>query len=182
MRAMRGRAHYLLLVVAGLFLGGFVIDVATGTVTLGDSILQGLIAAAALGAFGLARRSQRERVAFFTFVAANAEAIRAGTARYRGEPLSYATRLRVYHVVVSLLVVSFRTRTRPVLHPSRASTATRLASCAVTLACGWWGIPWGPIWTLRAMSRNVRGKDELTLGEIIEGRFAIDVPRAKVSS
>lgn len=168
---MQDRVYFVLPVVAALFLAGFVANLVTGEVRFGDSIVQWSIAGVALVAFWFIRRNHREHEEFFAFIAANEEAIRAGTARYQGEPLSYATRLRIYHMVLSFLFVSFRTQSQLIVHPSRRAMATRIGYDAVNLIFGWWGIPWGPIWTVRAILSNARGKDEMALGEIIEGAW-----------
>lgn len=78
-------------------------------------------------------------------------------------------------MVLSFVFISFRTQSQPTSYPSRKATATRLGCDAVNLICGWWGIPWGPIWTVQAFLSNARGKDEMTLGEIIEGARRMQV-------
>ena len=32
----------------------------------------------------------------------------------------------------------------------------------LTLLVGWWGIPWGPIYTIQAVSRNLKGGHDVT--------------------
>jgi hypothetical protein len=58
--------------------------------------------------------------------------------------------------IVSLIVISFR----------RGGAAVLCASCrryraieysAISVLAGWWGIPWGIVWTLHALANNLRG-------------------------
>ena len=32
----------------------------------------------------------------------------------------------------------------------------------LSLLAGWWGIPWGPIWTIQALVTNLRGGKDVT--------------------
>jgi len=32
----------------------------------------------------------------------------------------------------------------------------------LSLLAGWWGIPWGPIWTVQALVTNFRGGKDVT--------------------
>jgi len=32
---------------------------------------------------------------------------------------------------------------------------------------GWWGIPWGPIYTIASLVRNARGGYKLRIGELL---------------
>ena len=37
----------------------------------------------------------------------------------------------------------------------------------VSLVCGWWGIPWGPIWTVSTLIANCRGGRDVT-AEVVQ--------------
>ena len=37
---------------------------------------------------------------------------------------------------------------------------------AISLLLGWWGIPWGPIWTISTMVSNFRGGKDVT-GQVV---------------
>ncbi|MEO8845874.1 MAG: hypothetical protein ABI591_33850 [Kofleriaceae bacterium] len=164
--------------MAALFLAGFVANVVNHDLSLGDSIIQWTIAIACVVAFVFVRSQQRARVELGAFLDANRAAVLDGTARYRGQPITYATRLHVYDIVLSFLFVSFKLTSRPVVVGAPGSGKLRAGCTAVTLVFGWWGIPWGPIWTIRAVSRNVRGTKVITIGELYEGVARTAVPAA----
>ena len=174
------RTHYLLLVVAALFLAGFVANLVAGELTIGDSVIQLVIASGAVASFLFIRKQAHEREAFLTYLAANADAIRAGTAAFRDQPLTYATRLRNPELVLSFFLVSFRVPTRPVVYASRAERRLRVGCTLVTLVFGWWGIPWGPIWTVQTLRRNLSSAGEVTIAELLEGRSDVQLPPSKV--
>ena len=174
---MRLGTYHLLLVVAALFLAGLVANIVTDDVTVGDTIIQVAIACVCSASFVFIRRKQRERDAFFEYIVANQDVIRSGKASFRDQPLTYATRLHTYELVLSFLVISFRLPTRPVVHGSRAATL-RIGCTLVTLLLGWWGIPWGPIWTIRALARNFGASATTTIAELLEGPSAVNLPRS----
>lgn len=154
---MRWRGRNWLVVVAALFLCGLIGNVQEGGEhVVVNSIIQVSVIVMTLAAFFFLRREEIERENLLAFVRDNVEAIRAGTAEYRGQRLSYATRLCSYPFVMSFLVMSFALESRLVIgaEPARG---LRLGCAVITVLFGPWGLPWGPIWSFRALVANVRG-------------------------
>lgn len=168
----------MLLVIAGLFVSGFIYNTATGTAEPGDAAAQWLIIGLALTAYWFVRREERLRDELLQFLHANSAAIRAGTAVYRGHSISYATRLRTCHIVLSFLLMSFKLPSRLIIDGSESDRGLRSGCSLVTLLFGWWGLPWGPIWTLQTLARNLHGSDATTVGELVEGKSKVVVPVA----
>lgn len=72
-------------------------------------------------------------------------------------------RLVVFHYCVSLGIVSFkRSSGVKVIPPGGSRFLAGLPYTLFTICAGWWGIPWGPIWTLEAIGRNLRGGTDVT--------------------
>ena len=72
-------------------------------------------------------------------------------------------RFVVYECVISLLLLSFRFTSRAYfVRPGRYAMWRPWLYTLVTLACGWWGIPWGPIYTIQALTCNVGGGKDVT--------------------
>jgi hypothetical protein len=71
-------------------------------------------------------------------------------------------KLVVYYYCVSLLVVTFR-RSSPVylLRSGDSGVAKGMPWILLTLAAGWWGIPWGPIYSVQSLMINFRGGKEV---------------------
>ena len=175
---MRWKARYLLFAVAGLFAFGFIDNTVHGTANPGDAAAQWSIIALALAAYWFAAREERSRDELLAFLRANLEAVRAGTAVYRGHSVSYATRLRTCQIVVSFLVLTFRLPSRLIVDGSESDRGVRSGCSLVSFVFGWWGIPFGPIWTIRALSSNIHGGDVITVGELLEGKSSVQVPVA----
>jgi hypothetical protein len=84
-----------------------------------------------------------------------------------------------YERVVSFLVVSSRT-SHYVWVPSDASRVARsLPNTLITLVAGWWSIR-GFLWTLQALSNNLRGGYDVT-DDILNATHGGDVHQAKVA-
>jgi hypothetical protein len=72
-------------------------------------------------------------------------------------------RFVVYPYAESWVVVSFRRRTDPVfVKPGATSAAAKLAPVLHSLLFGWWGIPWGPIFTIGSIVGTLRGGSDVT--------------------
>jgi hypothetical protein len=172
------RARYGLLIVAGLFLVGFVANTVTGEAHPGDAAAQWIIIVLATSAFAFLRYEERLRDELLAFLAANQAAIRAGTAVYRNQPISYATRLRTCDVVLSFLLASFKIPIQRLVSDTGSDRGLRLGSGLVTFVFGWWGIPWGPIWTVKALAKNMRSSSDVSIGDVLEGRSTVTLPTA----
>ena len=72
-------------------------------------------------------------------------------------------RFVIFQFCVSVLVLSFKRSSGIKFVPAGRS---RLASGApyslISFVAGWWGIPWGPIWTVSTMITNMNGGKDVT--------------------
>jgi hypothetical protein len=48
-----------------------------------------------------------------------------------------------------------------------AGVGAQLPTALATLLLGWWGIPFGPVFTIRALYRNLAGGDEVTVADLL---------------
>ncbi len=175
------RVVYLLPVLGALFLLGFVVNITKGEATMADSIIQFAVAGLSFAGFAFFQNKDRAQRDFATYVTANVDSIRSGTANYKGQPLSYATRLRVYHTALSFLIVSFKLPSGIVVVGGPSARRTHAACSLVSLLLGWWGLPWGPIFTVQVLINNLRGHREFTMAELIEGKTEIALPWVRVT-
>jgi hypothetical protein len=79
------------------------------------------------------------------------------------EELRKGAKFVVFQYAVSLLVVTFRQNTP--IHFKRAGESTLSKSIAysiITFVFGWWGIPWGPIYSIGALFNNFSGGKDVT--------------------
>jgi hypothetical protein len=68
-----------------------------------------------------------------------------------------------FQFCVSVIVLSFK-RSSPIifLRPGESAFSKGLPYSLISLFAGWWGIPWGPIWTLTTLAQNISGGKDLT--------------------
>jgi len=82
-----------------------------------------------------------------------------------------------FYYAVSVLVISFR-RTSPVyfVPAGQSALGKGLPWSLLTLLAGWWGIPWGPIYTIQSLLVNFKGGKDVTAELSARLQSAADVP------
>lgn len=69
----------------------------------------------------------------------------------------------IYNYCISLLVVTFR-RSSDVyfIREHESALIKGIPWTLLTLVMGWWGIPWGPIYTVSSLVVNLKGGKDVT--------------------
>jgi hypothetical protein len=78
-------------------------------------------------------------------------------------------RFVVFQYCFSVLIMSFK-RSSPVmfLRGNEDGAREALSYSLISLVAGWWGIPWGPIWTIATVSTNLSGGKDLSQAILTE--------------
>lgn len=77
--------------------------------------------------------------------------------------LQRGAKIVCYQYCVSLLVITFRRSSDAYYIPAGENTVARgLPWTLLSLVLGWWGIPWGPIFTVQSLFVNLKGGKDLT--------------------
>lgn len=85
-----------------------------------------------------------------------------GYAEFQAE-LQKGGRLVVYQYVISLLVITFRRESKIYLIKSGESAIIAgLPYTLLSAVVGWWGIPWGIIYTFQVIFANLGGGKDIT--------------------
>lgn len=72
-------------------------------------------------------------------------------------------RFVIYQYCISILVMSYKRSSDVIFVKSDQSRhAKGLPYVLISLVAGWWGIPWGPIWTIGTTARNLSGGLDVT--------------------
>ena len=86
--------------------------------------------------------------------------------------LAAGGRFVVFSYTISILILTFRRPTAIYFYRAHESAVPRAALFSVlTLLLGWWGIPWGPIYTLTSLGTNLGGGKDVT--EAVAARLGI---------
>ena len=120
-----------------------------------------------IGIFRFSHAAQQKDEQFLAWLLANAREIHGSGALYDSVVITPDTVLTRYQAALSFLIVSFKVPSRfyvegqppPLYLPVLLSTAT--------LVLGWWGFPWGPVYTIQVLARNVRGGLKETVGDLL---------------
>lgn len=76
---------------------------------------------------------------------------------YKGIEIKPETQMVSYTYVISLLVITYRKHTRYYfLEAEREKAAVAQLLCTLcNLILGWWGFPWGPVFTIKETFGNL---------------------------
>jgi hypothetical protein len=115
--------------------------------------------------FKWAQENQR----FTAWLVANAEKIRNNHPVYfRSQKISLETELVRHHLVFSALILSCRVQTRWIIKGKESRFWNAIAASLYTLFYGWWGIPFGIIWTPVAVVKNLSGATSVRVWELLQ--------------
>lgn len=69
----------------------------------------------------------------------------------------------VFYYTISVVILTFR-RNSPIyfVRAGEGRVGKGLPFTLVSLVLGWWGIPWGPIYTIQSLATNFRGGKDVT--------------------
>jgi len=85
----------------------------------------------------------------------------------------------VFQYCISIVVMSFKRSSGIYFIPSGSSAAGKAAPwCLLSLLVGWWGIPWGPIWTIGTVAKNLGGGTDVTAHVLNASAANAPIPRA----
>ena len=77
--------------------------------------------------------------------------------------LQRGAKLVFYQYAISILVMSFRRSSDIYFIPAGESAVKKgLPWSLISLVAGWWGIPWGPIFTIQSLVTNFKGGKDVT--------------------
>ena len=77
--------------------------------------------------------------------------------------LQRGAKLVCYQYTISIIVMTFRRSSDAYFIPAGDSAVSKgLPWILLTLVLGWWGIPWGPIFTVQSLITNFKGGKDLT--------------------
>ena len=72
-------------------------------------------------------------------------------------------RFVAYHYTISIGIMTFRRSSAVHFVPAGSSSVVKgLPYTLLTLVAGWWGIPWGPIYTISSLAKNLSGGEDVT--------------------
>lgn len=154
-------------VVGLLFLAGTAFNLFGPEPDRAQALVGAMIAALLIWLYLFNRVARGRDAEFHAWLTKNAPAIAQGGARYRDVLITSATTVTRFYVVLSFLVVSFKIPSRLYVVGHEGTRVVAVVSTVMSLLVGWWGVPWGPIYTVQVVSANLRGGVKRTVGRLL---------------
>ena len=105
---------------------------------------------------------------FDSWLKANADKIRNNeVVFYRSKRITQKTVLVRYHLICSAVFFSSRTSTRWVFQGQEQTRRYSWGAALYSFWNGWWGIPFGLIWTPVAIVKNLSSDSMITVGDLL---------------
>ncbi len=84
----------------------------------------------------------------------------------------------IYNYTVSVIIMTFKNASDiHFIKGGESGISKGLSFTALTILFGWWGIPWGPVYTVQSLYHNFRGGKNVT-NEVLQ-HFKEDVELLK---
>jgi len=128
-----------------------------------------LLGAFGIGSFVRVRNARKARDAFRRWLYDEADVVQNGGATWGGIPITPATVVRTYDTVLSPFFFSTYCPSVYVVDGTPAAKRAKYLALAGTLLFGWWAIPFGPIFVLIALVRNLCGGNVDRVDRLLDG-------------
>lgn len=130
----------------------------------------------------LAEINQRK---FIRWLEANLDTLAAGEAIFRGVKVSAHTEVVTFDLAFSVVVASFRIPSQMFIVGQHRLWLWRPLYSLGSFIFGWWGIPYGPIYTVQSLHSNLKSANRGRLLDMIDipawdaggGSFGAILPR-----
>lgn len=146
---------FLVLMVAILFAGGAIYNLVQGD--LENFVVSGAIAELFYCIYAFHKNEKQKGKALNAWLIENQAAIYAGNAMYHGKRIELETPLTQMQFCLSLIVFSVKIPSRYMLRDEAGIAFYAVLYTVGSWLFGWWGLPWGPIYTIQATCQNLTG-------------------------
>lgn len=152
--------------LALLFLGAAVWNLFHGETekaTFGFGI--GIVLAGFAFAMG---REENEEQKFVAFLLENEATLNTrAPVPYQGTPLTLATEVTQFYACVSFLIATIKVPSRYYIRGVHKTGGIGAIYSVVSLVVGWWGFPFGPVYTVQSLYQNMRGGTKKTVAQLL---------------
>lgn len=112
-------------------------------------------------------KEEKKSTDFLKWLVNNALQIKNGAAQYNGKLIKQTTETTQFQACFSFLVLSTKSPSRFFIRGHDNTILMGTIYTIITLIFGWWGIPWGPIYTLETLYRNATGGHKQVVGDML---------------
>ena len=106
-------------------------------------------------------------VEFLSWLAANVENVRNGAGSFQGSRVTGESLAVRYFTCLSFVFFTTRSTSPYLLQGTDTARSTAIRTSLLTFFLGWWGIPFGIIFTPIYLVRNIMGGEKCTVNDLI---------------
>lgn len=157
-----------MIIFGAIFVISAIVNIIDGD--LSNAYAAGSISLILFGVHLLHRQQERQTSAFLTMLMENKEEMKRDRSKpmfWEDIPLTYDSYVVQYQMCTSILFMTWENATTYLSDQSPRRYQMNLVSSLIALITGWWGIPWGPICTVRSLYRNMRGGIKTPVSDLI---------------
>lgn len=157
--------QYVSLIVSFLFMVALFFSLQENDIE--NAIFQVIIAAILFISFLIFRGDQKRNEEFMLWLALNKKELKTQSMLYNGILIDKYTKFVQYEICLSIGIFSYRNKTGYYIKDYHLTTLLNILFTTYTILFGWWGLPWGPINSFRAIVNNIFSKPK-SLEKVIE--------------
>jgi hypothetical protein len=114
------------------------------------------------------RAEDRRSAEFLHWLGLSGEHLRTAPMRYQNKTISADTTVTRYHACFSFLILSTKFESRYYVKGQHNAFVVAGAYSLITLLLGWWGLPWGPVYSVQSLANNFRGGTTTPVRSLLE--------------
>lgn len=111
--------------------------------------------------------TKKELSGFERWLRQNAAKVLANGAAYNGTRITGDTEMTRFLLTVSVVFLTLKIPSRYYVAGRDKVAFTQTTYSLATLLLGWWGIPWGPIYTVQSLAKNISGGYKTTVRQYL---------------
>lgn len=162
----------MLLIFSFLFFLGGIYNVYT--MEFADVIADAVIAVILLGIYIFFRREKKENNKFLQWIDENQERINSsGLEIGNGQVIDRYTELTMYYACISFIIFTVKLPSRYYIKGTVSSNIAKIVYTLITFLLGWWGLPWGPIYTVQIIYKNISGNYNVEVNRLMGQAYEV---------
>lgn len=113
------------------------------------------------------KRQEFKSKEFISWIHYNRDQILREGAMYEHATIDRFTEITQFQICFSFMIFSAKLSTRHYIKDYHNTTIISLLCTFITLITGWWGLPWGPIFTIQTVAKNILGGSKRTVADYL---------------
>lgn len=112
-------------------------------------------------------REKKKNELFIDWIKENRDTIVRGYAYYNEKEMDINMEIVQFETCMSFLFISSRMSSRFYIKGYHNTKLIGSIYSLIAIIFGWWGLPWGPIYTIKSIVKNTKGGNRLKLYDLL---------------